>query len=96
MKDTYGSFENNKSFFGPPVIYLLIHYRSKNSNEIKEVKLRFIGYENSPTTVTIQINYLHQLHYFVSFSPTNKTHNFKHINTALKPNGRDSWDFEDR
>lgn len=96
LKDTYGSFENDRSFFGPPVIYLLIHYRSKNSNEIKEVKLRFIGYENSPTTVAILINYLHQLHYFLSFRPTNKTHNFKHINTFLKPNGRESWDFEDR
>ena len=93
--DTYGSFEKDRSYYGPPVIYLLIHYRVKDSNEIKGAKIRFIDYENPPTTVAILINYLHQLHYFVSFKSTNKTHNFKRITSASTPTAKYGWDFED-
>ena len=95
LKDTYGTFENNRMHYDPPVIYLLIHYRLKNSNEIKEAKLMFIDYENSPTTVAILINYLHQLHYFYSFKPATKTHNFKRITSASTPTAKYVWDFED-
>lgn len=95
LKETYGTFESNMMHYDPPVIYLLIHYRLKDSNEIKEVKLRFIDYENSPTTVAILINYLHQLHYFYSFKPATKTHNFKRITSASTPTAKYGWDFED-
>jgi hypothetical protein len=88
LKDTYGSFEKDRSFYGPPVIYLLIHYRLKDSNEIKAAKLIFIDYENSPTTVAILINYLHQLHYFYAFKPATKTHNFKRITSAQPEAGK--------
>lgn len=95
LKDTYGTFESNMMHYDPPVIYLLIHYRLKDSNEIQEVKLRFIDYENSPTTVAILINYFHQLHYFYSFKPATITHNFKRITSASTPTAKYGWDFED-
>ena len=53
-------------------IELEIEIGYKNSKELKKIKINSEGLQGLPATIGVLINYLHQIHLFLQFQPTNE------------------------
>ena len=73
LKQNYFSERSyNHQRYVDTIIELEIEIGFKDSRELKTIQINSKGLQGLPATIGVLINYLHQIHFFVDFKPTDQ------------------------